>query len=195
MNPDVKVSLKMLSVAATALLLALPAFPQAEKDGQGQAIVTILPKHEGTAAANVSPQDMKLKVNGKDATISSFTSLTGAKSALELVVLIDGSSRTSLARQFDDISHFIQGLPPNTRVAIAYMENGRAAFAGPLTTDHVQALKALHITGGISGVSASPYFCLSDLAKNWPSNDRGIRREVLMVTDGVDRYNLRYESR
>ncbi len=43
------------------------------------------------------------------------------------------------------------------------------------------------------GVSASPYFCLSDLAKNWPSKDAHARREVVMVTDGVDYYEVHYD--
>jgi hypothetical protein len=43
------------------------------------------------------------------------------------------------------------------------------------------------------GISSSPYFCLSDLAKHWPSNDMTARREVLMITDGVDYYELRYD--
>jgi len=47
--------------------------------------------------------------------------------------------------------------------------------------------------GGEAGISASPYFCLSDLAKNWPSSDTHARREVVMITDGVDYYELRYD--
>ena len=54
-------------------------------------------------------------------------------------------------------------------------------------------LKGLHLSSGIPGSNASPYFCLSDLAKNWPSHDRTARREVLMVTDGVDNYNRQYD--
>src|ERR1700734_3475486 len=41
--------------------------------------------------------------------------------------------------------------------------------------------------------SSSPYFCLSDLAKNWPSADRSARREIIMITDGVDYYHLQYD--
>ena len=36
--------------------------------------------------------------------------------------------------------------------------------------------------------SGSPYFCLSNLAKNWPSKERVPRRVVFMVTNGVDPY-------
>jgi hypothetical protein len=93
-----------------------------------------------------------------------------------------------------EIQHFVQSLPANTAVTIAYMQNGRAVLTGPLSTDRAEALRGLHITGGgIAGVSASPYFCLSDLAKNWPSRDHQARREVVMITDGVDYYDMRYD--
>jgi hypothetical protein len=73
------------------------------------------------------------------------------------------------------------------------MMNGRAVFVGPLTADHAEVLRALHMPGGSPGSNASPYFCLSDLAKHWPSGDRGVRREVVMVTDGVDNYERRFD--
>jgi hypothetical protein len=52
--------------------------------------------------------------------------------------------------------------------------------------DHVQAAKALRLPLGISGINASPYFSLGDLLKHWPKTSA--RREVLMVSDGIDRY-------
>ncbi len=52
-------------------------------------------------------------------------------------------------------------------------------------------LRALHLPGGTPGSSASPYFCLSELAQHWPSSDRGARRVVVMLTDGVDNYEPR----
>ncbi len=190
-------TLKMaVGMSASALLCAGLFAPQQglaqEKDGQGQAIVTILPKHDGQSPSTVAPQDVKLKVNGKEATVGKFVALKG-DSPVEMVVLIDGSARTSLARQLDDLAHFIQALPPNAKSAVAYMQNGTAAFAGPLTDDHAQVVKELHIPGGMVGSNASPYFCLSDLAKRWPSQDRAARREVIMITDGVDEYNRRYD--
>jgi hypothetical protein len=42
---------------------------------------------------------------------------------------------------------------------------------------------------GIAGSNGSPYFCLSDLVKRWPRGNNDVRREVIMVTDGVDRYS------
>jgi hypothetical protein len=112
---------------------------------------------------------------------------------IELVVLIDGAARNSLGRQLDDIAQFVNGLPPNVKAAIAYMANGQAMFAGPLTADHAAVLKNLHLPGGVAGIEASPYFCLSDLAKRWPGQDAAARREVVMVTDGVDNYQRQYD--
>ena len=168
-------------------------FAQGEYQGQGQVVVTVLPKHDGAAAGNVSPQDAKLKVNGKESSVTKLVPLTGDRDGLELVVLIDGASRASLGSQMDDIAHFIKSLPPNARATIAYMQNGRAVLAGPLSDDHAQVLKGLHIPSGSAGSNGSPYFCLSDLAKKWPSEDARARREVLMVSDGVDQYNLRFD--
>src|SRR2546430_407621 len=42
--------------------------------------------------------------------------------------------------------------------------------------------------------NGSPYCSLSDLLKKWPAHSPDERREVVMITDGIDRYNgLRYD--
>jgi hypothetical protein len=138
-------------------------------------------------------QDLTIKVNGKDTKVSNFESLHTATDPIELVVLIDSSARTSLGRQFEDIEQFVNSLPPNVRVTIGYMMNGNSNLTGPFTTDHAAVLRGLHLPTGGAGVDGSPYFCISDLAKRWPSNDTNVRREVVMVSDGVDEYNRRYD--
>ncbi|HEY1208212.1 MAG TPA: hypothetical protein VGE85_02480 [Terracidiphilus sp.] len=176
-------------MTAGALLLAAQAFSQSEQaNGKGRAVVTVLAKQHGAATTEISQKDVSIKVNGKPALVTRWAPLRGPDARLELVLLIDSSGISSLGSQFGDIEHFINGLPPNTKAAIAYMRNGSAVFAGPLTADHAEVLRALHLPGGSPGSSASPYFCLSELAKHWPSGDRGARREVVMVTNGVDNY-------
>ncbi len=138
-------------------------------------------------------QRCSLKSTAKNRTSPSWTPL-GPQSKIELVVLIDDGARGSLGTQLSDIAKFIGSLPPNAKVAVAYMINGRAAFTSPLSTDRAAVAHELHLPiAGAAGISASPYFCLSDLAKNWPSRDARARREVVMVTDGVDNYNRRYD--
>jgi hypothetical protein len=176
-----------------ALALLAPALALAASGGQGQAVVTVVPKNNSEAALNIQPQDLQLRVNGKSSNVTGWTPLRGADSPLELVILIDSSARTSLGTQLGELGGFVKEMPSHTKMAIAYMENGRAAFSGSFSADPAQVLKGLHLPGGSPGVSSSPYFCLSDLAKNWPSADRNARREVVMITDGVDYYDLRFD--
>jgi hypothetical protein len=179
---------------AAAVLMATPTFAVDENEGHGQAVITVLPVHDKEATpANLSQQDLAIKVNGRDSTITNWTPLRGENDRLELVMLIDSAARASVATQLNDMSKFINSLPPTAKVAVAYMQKGTAALTGPLSTDHAQATKGLHIPGGIPGTSASPYFCLSNLAQHWPSGDRAARRVVVMITDGVDYYNPRYD--
>ena len=66
------------------------------------------------------------------------------------------------------------------------MQNGTAQVVQNLTNDHALAAKALRLPLGNPGASASPYFSLEDLIKRWPASEE--RHEVLLITDGIDRY-------
>ena len=183
----------LAGLAAGALMVAAPAFPQNENEGRGQAVVTVLPANNKAPAATVSQQDLAIKINGKDSTITNFQPLRGQNDRLELVVLIDSGARSSIGTHLSDISDFVKTQPEGSKVSVAWMANGTAQLATPLTTDHQAALKGIHLPVGSPGVSASPYFCLSNLAQHWPSQDRGARRVVVMITDGIDYYNPRYD--
>lgn len=189
-----KIGLAAIALTAGTLFAASPAFAQKDtQQGQGRAIVTVLPSAKNGDVGQISPQSLKLKVNGKKSTVTSFNQLQQSSSPVELVLMLDSGARASLGTQFSDIQTFVKEMPPNTKMAIAYMEQGRAAFASQLSSNAADVLKGLHLSTGIPGENASPYFCLSDLAKNWPSHDRTARREVLMVTDGVDNYERRFD--
>jgi hypothetical protein len=177
---------------AAAALLAVPAFAQTEGQTQGQAVVTVLPdKH--AQAPSVSSQDLQVRINGKDATITNVQPLRGNSDKLEVVLMLDGGARASLSTQFGDIKNFINGLPPDAKATLAYMQYGTARLVSPLTTDRNAVLKGLRMPAGMPGENASAYICLSDLAKHWPSQDRSARRIVVMITDGVDYYNPQYD--
>ena len=180
--------------AATSLLFASSAFAAAqERQVAGSTVITILPENE--MPGGIPQEAVHLKLNGKNSAITGFTPLRDPQSKVEMVVLIDDGARSSLGLQMNDVAKFIESQRPDTKIAVAYMENGRADFGGPLTTDHSSVLRGLHLPGGRgeAGISGSPYFCLSDLAKNWPSSDAHARREVVMITDGVDYYDMRYD--
>ena len=185
---------QVAALLAAGTLLAAPFALAADnsQSGQGQAVVTVLP---GSEVPGGIPQNaLQVKVDGKQSTVTGWKALHSPDSNLQVVILIDNGARESLSLQLKDVANFIKGLPPEANAAVAYMEYGRAAMAGPMTTDHAALVRELHIpVNGMPGISASPYFCLSDLAKHWPSTDANARREVVMVTDGVDNYEVRYD--
>jgi hypothetical protein len=182
--------LKLTIVAAALVATAAPIIAQ---DGGGQAVITVLPKQDGGAVPpSVQNQDLSVKVNGKNAKVTVWQPYKDSNQ-IELVVLMDSASRSSLGTQLSEIASFIKTLPPNINVAVGYMQNGRATLSGPLTADHNQVTQELHLPGGSIGSDASPYFCLSDLAKNWPSNNPQARREVVMVSDGLDPYQRQFD--
>lgn len=187
-------TLKGMTLLLAGLLAAAPAaMAQSEGQGEGSTVVTMLPKSDSQATANVSADSLKIKVDGKSTPVSNWKPLRGEDDGVQFVLLIDNSARTSLAREMGEMRSFIKSLPPNVKMTIGYMENGSAVLTGPLTTDHARLLKELRMPMGIPGQSASPYFCLSDLAKHWPSNETHVRREVLMITNGVDPYDFRFD--
>lgn len=176
---------------AAALFLLLPLAPVALSQDAPEvtAIVTALPK--GSDAPPISQQQVQVSVEGKQVQPSLWRAY--GQGPLELVLLIDSSARTSLGRTFEDMTSFISNLPPNVSVGLAYMQNGATVFSGPMSSNHAEVARQLHLPNGTAGSSASPYFCLSSLAKSWPAPRSAARREVILVTDGVDEYNLRYD--
>ena len=177
-------------MVAVALPMAVGAFAQGDKaTGRGRAIVTIFAKHSNETPP-IAQQDVSIKINGKDASVTGWTQFKGADDALELVVLIDSGAR-NMGRQFEEITHFIQSQGPNTKIAIGYMENGRAVMAVPLSTDHKVVDSELRLP---AGPTSNPYFSLSDLARHWPSQDLKARREVVMFSDGIDINNPHFDA-
>ena len=163
---------------------------QDEGRGEGRAIVTVLPKNDAQAVM-VDGKAAVVTVGGKKAEVKSWRALTEPGDGVELVVLMDTGSRDSLGSQLEGIGKFLERLPPNVRATVAYMQNGTARLAGPLTDDRAEVRKHLHAPLG--GTSASPYFCLSDLAKSWPGGVVGARHVVVMVTDGIDPYQEHFD--
>lgn len=148
-------------------------------------LVTVEPKH-GSKVPDIK-RDEVMVYQGKDRDqVTDWTPAQGDRAALELFILIDDETNTSLGSQLEDIRQFINAQPSTTKIGVAYMQNGIARVAQKPTSDHTQAANALRLPMGAGGANASPYFSLSDLVKKWPTGAE--RREVLMVSDGIDRY-------
>jgi hypothetical protein len=70
-------------------------------------------------------------------------------------------------------------------IGIAYMANATIQVSQNFTADHALAAKALRLPRGSLSTMDSPYLSLISLVKSWPRQN--VRREVLMVTNGIDR--------
>ena len=183
-----------IALASASLLFISTAFGRGNgQEGHGRTVLTILPSGSGDQAATITPEEVKIKVDGKDSSPTSIVPMRGPKNPIELVLLIDGSARSSIGEQFTYIGGFVKEMPENAKVGIAYMENGRAAIMAQLSSDPADVLKGLRLPMGSPGSNGSPYFCLSDLANHWPSNAHSARREVVMITDGTDNYERRLD--
>lgn len=184
-------SCALLSLGLVAALSAPVAFAQDEAAQPSvDTVVTVLTKNKESAPP-IPEGSLEVKVDGKR--VQPTTWQPYGNGEVQMVLLIDNSARSSLGRNLNDMAQFIQQLPPNVAIAVAYMQNGVSEFSGPFSTDHAAVANELHLPAGSPGSNASPYFCIEDLAKRWPAPPSAARREVLMITDGVDEYNLRYD--
>ena len=163
------------------------------QEGGVDAIVTVLPK-SGELPAPVPVSDVHAKVGGKKAEITDWHTFQGTAPNLQLLLLIDDSARSSLGLHLKEMQQFLTSQPPTTEEAVAYMQNSGAPLSQAFTTDHEAAAKSLRIPLSVPGGNGSPYFVLSEVIKHWDKPEPGVRREVVMVTDGIDRYNgLRFD--
>ncbi len=176
-------------LAVTAVLAGVqPIAAQENSSPAGPAVnlvVTVEARH-GSNAPDVTRDDVMVYQGRDRDKVTGWLPLQGDRAGLQLFVLLDDSSNISLGSQLEDIRQFIIAQPATTKIGVGYMQNGTARIAQELTSDHALAAKALRLPLGNPGATASPYFSLADLIKRWPEGNE--RREVLMATDGIDRY-------
>jgi hypothetical protein len=148
-------------------------------------VVTVEARH-GSDVPVINREEVMVYERHDRDQVSAWVPAEGDHAALELFILLDDSSSVSLGPHLEDLRRFINSQPASTKIGIAYMQNGMARIEQNLTSDHGQAAKALRLPLGIGGINASPYFSLGDLIKHWP--ETSARREVLVVSDGIDPY-------
>ena len=174
--------------AIAALLTSLPPAVGQESAPAGPSVnlVATVEARHGTNVPVITRDDVMVYQGRDRDKVTDWLPLQGDHAGLELFILLDDSSNVSLGSQLEDIRQFILAQPASTKIGIAYMQNGIAQVMQNLNSDHTLAAKALRLPLGSPGANASPYFSLGDLIKRWPENPE--RREVIMITDGIDRY-------
>lgn len=168
-----------------ATWIAPPLFAQdSQTPSSGTVQVTITARAKHGAAQMLSAQDVTVHEDRDRCHVANLVPLNQTDSPLQLMILIDSDATTRLASQFQDISQFIQALPQNANIGLAYALNGSARIDQPFTTNRATISKALHVTFGPSAGNTSIYGAVSDLIKQWPGG--GGQREMLLISDGID---------
>jgi hypothetical protein len=187
------------TLVTAALLLPLSAVAQNEGLVATQTLVRADSKENVIPAATA----IALQLNGKSTPLTSLQPIP--PSGAQVALLIDDGLSRSAGIQLGDLKGFAEDMPPGVEVFVGYMRNGTVDQVVPFTTDHAQAAAAVRLPLGQPGISASPYFCLSEFVRHWPGagsnfGDRGPTetdgapgpqkaRFVILVTNGVDPYN------
>ena len=182
--PGAVLALISLLLGLSTLQAAAQQTPQSSGSPVNM-VVTVEARH-GTNPGPVDQRDVMVYQGKVRDTVTSWVRAKDDRADLELFILLDDSAGESLGTQLADIREFIDSQPAAAKVGVAYMQNGTAQIAQGATGDHAQAGKALRLPLGVAGVNASPYFSLQDLIKRWPATNA--RREVVMVSDGIDLY-------
>jgi hypothetical protein len=181
----------VFGVAAVLCALGLTARPllsqqKAIVNGvQVHVVITEQAVREDSELSPLQPADVKVK-QGK--TLLKVTQVIPAredKAALQLFILIDDVLDSRIGSNLSDVRDFINAQPASTLIGVGYMSNAAVNIVQNFTADHALAAKAVRMPFGRLSTMDSPYLSLISVVKGWPQQN--VRREVLMVTDGIDR--------
>jgi hypothetical protein len=178
---------------AAALLLAMsfaPAVRAQDKDAAtstatAHVVVTAETVRGDANPAALTAKDVQLKSGKTTLKVAGFLPAQGDNAGLQLFIAIDDTCTTDLGTLLSDIRAFVQAQPKTTVVGIGYMSNAQTRIVQNFTDDKDLAAKAIRLPLGQLSAMDSPYLSLQDLIKRWPVSK--LRREVVFITDGIDR--------
>jgi hypothetical protein len=148
-----------------------------------QTVVTVLGPNF-TPPPALGKSDVIVHTGKRREDVLAWDPAQGEKAGLELAILIDDG--TNIGNQLDDLRKFIRAQSKDTSVGVFYASNGVTLPVAPFSTDHDAVAKKLRITIGFPAISTSIYLSLMDMMSKWHPN--GVRHEILVIGDGIDRY-------
>lgn len=179
----------VLLIALAALTFAAGYAKSQESSSPGgvpaHLVVTAEARH-GSQVPVIKREDVQVYQGRERVQVADWIRLTGEHAGLQLFLLIDDAADSSLGSQIEDLRRFISSQPATTAIGVGYMRNGTVQIVQNLTNDHAAAAKAVRLPTGNGGAFGSIYLSISDLIKGWPESP--IRRELIVVSDGVDPY-------
>jgi hypothetical protein len=181
-----KIALTLLGTICILALGWLTAHSQATKTVQVHMVITDAAFRTEKSLPALNAENVKVKQGKNFLSVVQVIPAKGDAANLQLMILIDDTLNTSaVGNNLTDLKGFIDAQPPSTVIGVAYMSNAIANVAQNFTANHALAVKAVRLPRGTTSTMDSPYLSLISLVKSWPQQN--VRREVLMITDGIDR--------
>jgi hypothetical protein len=133
----------------------------------------------------LEPGDARVRQGKTSLKVDQLIPARGDHADLQLFILIDDTLDSGIGNSLNDIRDFINAQPATTQIGVGYMSNATIQLVQNFTADHALAAKSVRLPLGRLSTMDSPYLSLISLVKAWP--EQKIRREILMVSDGIDR--------
>ncbi|MBV8629450.1 MAG: hypothetical protein JOZ83_00905 [Silvibacterium sp.] len=174
--------------AASAVLLVTPTgrlFAQDSTTVPVHLVVTADSTKDDSAPQRIDKSNVNVKQGKNQLEVVDWIPAQGDSATLQLFILIDDTCTTQLGQHLDEIRSFIKAQPQSTVIALGYMSNSTVRVVQDFSADHDKVAAAVRLPLGRVAASDSPYLSLIDLLKRWPPSK--VRREVIMVTDGINR--------
>jgi hypothetical protein len=177
-------------VLSAVLLFSLSPLARAQSGTSNGSVTTVVTAlgPDYSAPPPITKHDVSVYSKNAKLNVTGWEAAQGDHGNLQLAILIDDSvSPAELGLQFNDLKGFIQEQPADTEVGIFYAQYGAYNTAANFSTNHDAVAKKLHLPlGRRAGASPSIYLSISSIAKKWPGNPEARRREVLVITSGMD---------
>jgi hypothetical protein len=188
-----KSMLAALAIAFAALLIQRVGIVPAAAAGQSAAqktvpvhmVVTAEPMKADDAISMMTREDVMVKQGKNSLVVTDWIPARGEQATLQLFIVIDETCNTSLGQHLADLKEFIKVQPATTWIGLGYARNTTVNIVENLTADHDKVANAVRLPMGTVSAQDSIYLSLVDLMKRWPESK--VRREVLLIGDGIDR--------
>jgi hypothetical protein len=186
-------NLKRLTLTGLVCALACIASGASAQDkgaaastSQVHIVITDAALRSDAEAPPLQKEDLKIKQGKSFLDVSQLIAAQGENDALQLFILIDDTlDPTSVGNNLTDLKEFVKAQPASTVIGIGYSSNAGVQVLQNFTPDKDLAAKAIRLPRGGVSTMDSPYLSLISLVKGW--NQQKVRREVIMISDGVDR--------
>src|SRR5260370_16525863 len=131
-------------------------------------MVVTVEAHHGTNIPAINREDVMVYQGHDRDRVTDWLPLQGDHAGLELFLLIDDASNTSLDSQLEDLRQFVSSQPATPPIRIGYIRDVTVHIVHNPTTDHPQAAKSFRLPLTPPAPSPSPYFSSTSLITRYP---------------------------